>query len=83
MDRFYRIEIAGKVWSLTGGKDMKLKKLLESSMRKIEVVEYYNDAMTFLYDFSVEEIPEDVQDKIKKFDIVEKNGKVVLMVVEK
>lgn len=62
---------------------MKLKKLLESSMRKIEVIEYYNDAMTFLYDFPIEEIPEDVQDKIKKFDIVEKNGKVVLMVVEK
>ena len=57
---------------------MKLKKLLE-----IEVVEYYNDAMIFLYDFSVEEIPEDVQDKIKKFDTVEKGGKVVLMVVEK
>ena len=46
---------------------MKLKKLLESSMRKIEVVEYYKD----------------VQDKIKKFDTVEKGGKVVLMVVEK
>lgn len=62
---------------------MKLKKLLESSMRKIEIVEYYNDAMTFLYDFPIEEIPDDVQDKIKKFDIVEKDGKVVLMVVEK
>lgn len=62
---------------------MKLKKLLESSMRKIEVVEYYNDAMTFLYDFPIEEIPEDVQDKIKKFDIVKKDGKVVLIVVEK
>lgn len=62
---------------------MKLKKLLESSMRKIEVVEYYNDAMTFLYDFPIEEIPEDVQDKIKKFDIVEKDGKVVLKVIEK
>lgn len=62
---------------------MKLKKLLESSMRKIDVVEYYNDAMTFLYDFPIKEIPEDVQDKIKKFDIVEKNGKVVLMVIEK
>ena len=62
---------------------MKLKKLLESLMRKIEIVEYYNDAMTFLYDFPIEEIPDDVQDKIKKFDIVEKDGKVVLMVVEK
>ena len=62
---------------------MKLKKLLESSIRKIEVVEYYNDAMTFLYVFPIVEIPEDVQDKIKKFDIVEKDGKVVLMVVEK
>lgn len=62
---------------------MKLKKLLESAMRKIDIVEYYNDAMTFLYDFPIEEIPEDVQDKIKKFDIVEKNGKVILMVVEK
>lgn len=62
---------------------MKLKKLLESSMRKVDIVEYYNDAMTFLYDFPVKEIPEDVQDKIKKFDIVEKDGKVVLMVVEK
>lgn len=62
---------------------MKLKKLLEGSMRKIDIVEYYNDTMTFLYDFPIEEIPEDVQDKIKKFDIVEKNGKVVLMVIEK
>ena len=62
---------------------MKLKKLLESAMRKIDIVEYYNDAMTFLYDFPIEEIPEDVQDKIKKFDIVEKDEKVVLMVVEK
>lgn len=35
---------------------MKLKKLLESSMRKIDIVEYYNDAMTFLYDFPVDEI---------------------------
>ena len=62
---------------------MKLKKLLESSMRRIDVVEYYNDAMTFLYDFPVEEIPEDVQDNIKLFDFVEKNEKVVLIVVEK
>ena len=62
---------------------VKLTRLLENSMRKIDIVEYYNDVMEFLYDFPVDEIPKTVQDDILKYDIVEKDGKVVLMVVEK
>lgn len=52
-------------------------------MYKVDIVEYYNDKMTFLYSFDVSEIPEDCQDKILKFNIYEKEGKRILEVIEK
>lgn len=62
---------------------MKLTKLFSLLMENIDIVEYYNDAMTFLYDFPIKEIPDNVDDKVAKFDIVVKNGKRVLKVIEK
>lgn len=62
---------------------MKLTKLFSLLMENIDIVEYYNDAMTFLYAFPIEEIPDNIDDKVAKFDIVVKDGKRVLKVVEK
>lgn len=62
---------------------MKLTKLLSMLMYKVDIVEYYNDKMTFLYSFDVSEIPEDCQDRILKFNIYEKEGKRILEVIEK
>lgn len=62
---------------------MKLKKLLNLLMYHVDIVEYYNDNMTFLYSFSIDEIPENAEDEIVKFNIYEKDGKRILEVIEK
>lgn len=62
---------------------MKLSKLLSMLMYNVDIVEYYNKNMTFLYSFEVSEIPEDCNDKILKFNIYEKENKRILEVIEK
>lgn len=62
---------------------MKLKKLLNLLMYHVDIVEYYNDNMTSLYSFSIDEIPENAEDEIVKFNIYEKDGKRILEVIKK
>ena len=66
-----------------GGNDMRLSKLLSMLMHKVDVIEYYNKNMTFLYDFDIAEIPEDCKDIILKFNIFERDNKRILEVIEK
>ena len=61
-----------------------LQKLIDMLMyrEEIETVEFYNDDMSFLYSFTVSEIPLSTQ-YVKKFNAYwADNGKYVLEVVE-
>lgn len=62
---------------------MKLTKLLSMLMYEVDKIEYYNKNMTFLYDFKIEEIPEDCDDKILKFNIYNNGEERILEVIEK
>lgn len=62
---------------------MKLSKLLSMLIYEVDVIEFYNSNMTFLYSFKPSEIPEQCKDKISKFNIYEKEGIRILEVIEK
>ena len=62
---------------------MKLSKLLSMLMYHVDEIEYYNNNMTFLYSFSISEVPENCEDKIIKFNIYEREDKRILEVIEK
>lgn len=65
-------------------KNIKLSELIQLLMYgyEIEQVDYYNDAMDFLYSFSISEIPLE-NEKIKKFNLYRNDtGKQVLEVIE-
>lgn len=62
---------------------MKLTKIIEMSLYPIDIVEYYNENLTFLYSFEIDEIPEDCQDKVSKFNIYNSAKGTVLEIIEK
>lgn len=62
---------------------MKLSKLLAMLMYPVDIIEYYNNNMTFLYTFSIDEVPQKCKDVILKFNIYKRNGKRILEVIEK
>lgn len=62
---------------------MKLTKIIEMSLYPIDIIEYYNENLTFLYSFERDEIPEDCQDKVAKFNIYSGAKGTVLEIIEK